>query len=117
MLFFSCEIGQRFTNAFDEIDDATIQLDWYLLPMNVKCALPIIMLATQKGMMIECFGSTVCNRETLKRVSIALENILKKFEQSSIQFSGFSQSILSFYGSSKTLQMNESLLHCTHCLN
>lgn len=75
MVFFSCEIGQRFTNAYDEVDDAINQLDWYLLPMKVQRVLPVIMMKSQKEWSIECFGSIACNRETFKKVCCIIEQI------------------------------------------
>lgn len=69
MVFFACEIGQRFTNAYDEIDSTINQMNWNDLPMEIKRILPIIMINTQQPFEIKCFGSTACSRDTFKRVS------------------------------------------------
>lgn len=73
MVLFSCEIGQRYSNAYEEIDNVVNQFDWYLFPLKIQRILPTIMMDTQQLYEIMCFGSTNCSRETFKRVS-ALKN-------------------------------------------
>ena len=69
MVFFACEIGERFSHAFDEIDDDIEQFDWNLFPMKIQRLLVTLMINTQQPFEIMCFGSTACIRETFKRVS------------------------------------------------
>lgn len=74
MVFFACEMGQQYSYAYDEIDGAINQLNWYLFPMKLQRMLPTIMMNMQQPFEIMCFGSTTCNRETFKRVSRQYEN-------------------------------------------
>lgn len=68
-LFVACELGQRASNAFDEINDVIGQFDWYLFPDELKKILPIIMQFAQRPVDVEFFGSISCSREVFKRVS------------------------------------------------
>lgn len=69
MVFFASEIGDRISNAYEEIDDEMGQLDWYSLPPKIQIFLPTIIINTQQPMFIKCFGSATCSRETFKKVS------------------------------------------------
>lgn len=64
-----CELGQRLTNAFEEINDEIWQMDWYLFPSQIQRMLPTIMNLTQKKVAFKCFGSIAGSRETFKKVS------------------------------------------------
>lgn len=68
--FSFCELGQRISNAFDEIDDVIAQLKWYLCPDELKRILPIIIINSQDPVALEYFGSTSCSRETFKKVCL-----------------------------------------------
>lgn len=68
LLFVTSEIGHRLHNAFDEIDDAICQLEWYQYPIEIQRILPLIMTYTQKPVVINFFGSFSCSREQFKRV-------------------------------------------------
>lgn len=72
MVFFACEIGQRFSNAYEKIDDQTGELNWYMLPMEIQRMLTTIMINTQQPIFVKCFGSTACSRETFKKVKLAI---------------------------------------------
>lgn len=63
------ELGQRGSNAFDEIADEFDKFNWYRFPNKIKRILPLIMVVTQKPVVIECFGSITCCRDVLKTVS------------------------------------------------
>lgn len=70
LAFFACELGQRITNAFADIDEVLlIELNWYSLPFPTKKMLPIIMSNTQRIVELKCFGSIVCGRDVFKKVS------------------------------------------------
>lgn len=70
LLFFACEIGQRFTSEVEDISDMIDRFEWYSFPAEVQRMLPIIINVAQKPVEIECFGKIVCLRETFKSVSI-----------------------------------------------
>lgn len=63
------ELGQRASNAFDEIADEFDNSAWYRFPNRIKRILPVIMVVIQKPVVIECFGSITCCRDVLKTVS------------------------------------------------
>lgn len=69
LVFFTCEIGQRFSSGFDNINDVIDQFDWYSFPVEIKKMLPIIIQMAQQQVAIECFGSIMCLRDTFKKVS------------------------------------------------
>lgn len=62
------KIGQRFSNAYEEIDDVIDQMDWNYLQLEMQQMMPIIIVNTQQPAFIKCFGSMVCSRETFKKV-------------------------------------------------
>lgn len=67
--FVFCELGERIESAFNGISFDIEQLDWYLLPAKVVKSLPIILINVQEPVVIKCFGSIPCARETYKKVS------------------------------------------------
>lgn len=76
-LFLVCDLGQRLSNAYDEIDFVINQLDWYQFPDEIRQVWPIIINMVQQSVEIRCFGSVSCNRETLKKVSLWMEKGFK----------------------------------------
>lgn len=68
-VFLSCEIGQRLTNAFNDITDRFERLDWYLFPTQIQRLLPTITMNTHVPIVIDCFGVVDGSREQFKRVS------------------------------------------------
>lgn len=70
LVFNACEISQRSCDALNEMDDDIGQLDWYLCPAGIQRMLPIIMVNSQQPVIIKCFGSIACSRETFKEVSV-----------------------------------------------
>lgn len=72
MLFGICELGQRFSGKCEEICDVLHQLRWYWIPFDTQQMLLTILLAAQKPIEIEIFGSISCNRNTFKEVTLKL---------------------------------------------
>lgn len=68
LVFISCELAERITDEFDNINDILDQSDWYLLPFKIRQLLPIVMINTQQSVYLQCFGGIPCNRETFKKV-------------------------------------------------
>lgn len=66
---FSCEFGQRLSEAFGEIEKVLVQLNWYLLPIEVQRMLPTIIIFSQKPLYVRFFGSISCHREQFQKVS------------------------------------------------
>lgn len=69
LLFTGTEICERVNRAFDKCSTAVEQLDWYRFPTKIQRIFPLILLITQQPIEITCFGGTICNRDTFKRVS------------------------------------------------
>lgn len=69
LVFLSCELSQRVTNQYEEINDLTKQFDWYLFPNEIKRILPIFMIGPQQSVEFYCFGTITSSRETFKKVN------------------------------------------------
>lgn len=67
-VFVICELCQRISDQYDELNDIFGQIKWYLFPMKIQRLLPLIVMSTQELVSIECFGSIACDRETSKKV-------------------------------------------------
>lgn len=72
--FIACEIGQQMNNAFNKIDFTLDQIDYYLFPIEIKRALPMIIVVAQQPVTLACFGDITCTRETFKSVSLMKSN-------------------------------------------
>lgn len=70
IIFIFCEIGERFKNSFDQINDEFDKLNWYLFPMDAMKMLSTIMIFTQKPVALNGFGGTQYNREQFKKVIV-----------------------------------------------
>lgn len=68
MMFTVCELCQRVTDSFDEINNRIMAFDWYKYPLKIQKLLPILLIGTQKPVVFECFGSISTLRETFKKV-------------------------------------------------
>lgn len=68
MVYFACELGQRLSIAYDDVENKVSKLDWYLLPMETQRMLPTLMCNTQKPFKVVCFGGISCERDTFKTV-------------------------------------------------
>ena len=69
LMFVICELGQRVSNAFDEIGDEFDKFNWYRFPNEINRLLPMLMAETQESVTLEVFGSLTCCRIVLKSVS------------------------------------------------
>lgn len=70
VMLLACELTQRSSDYFTNIEDIVVQWHWYLFPGEIKRLLPLILLVVQQPVEIECFGGIVCNRELYKKVCI-----------------------------------------------
>lgn len=68
LIFVVCELSQRVTNAFEDLNDVIAEFNWYLFPSKLKKMLPTIMIVAQQPIEFECFGSISCSREAFKKV-------------------------------------------------
>lgn len=83
LVFVACEISQRSCDALNEMDDDIGQLDWYMYPAEIQRMLPIIMENSQQPVIIKCFGSFPCSRETFKEVRVLFIIYIRKSELNS----------------------------------
>lgn len=70
-----CELGQRFSNAFQEFDLVINQLEWYSYPLIVQRMFPTLLINAHDPIVIKCFGSILCERDTFKRVRLILPKL------------------------------------------
>lgn len=68
-VLFTCELFQRVTDRFDEINDIVGQLDWYRFSHGIQKILPTLLINIQQPVFVVCFGKISCSRETFKKVS------------------------------------------------
>lgn len=70
LLFVACELGERVSNEFVELDDTICLFNWYKFPQNVCRDLPFIQMCTQQPVRINVFGKKIsCTREIFQKVS------------------------------------------------
>lgn len=76
----SCELCNRLSIGFDDINGIIDEFDWHLFPIRMKKALLIVMMNAQEPVEFSCFGSFSCNRDTFKKASHrdARENVKLK---------------------------------------
>lgn len=105
MEFFACEIGQRYTNAYDAVFDVINRFDWYLFPTKIHRMLPVIMIYTQRPIEILCFGSAASDRNTFKQVGLQHQSThlidLKQYSKLLINHVDYEQRILVLHDASK----------------
>lgn len=70
LVFTICEVGERVTIAFSEIDELIVLLDWYLFPKATWQILPIILTVAQKPVTFHGFGNISYTREAIKNVVV-----------------------------------------------
>lgn len=70
IMLFICELGQRLNNAFVEIGDEIELFQWNLFPIEIQKMLPTVLVATNRPIVLEFFGSISGTRETFKEVSL-----------------------------------------------
>lgn len=56
-------------NSFNEIDEMISAYDWYIFQMEIQRQLPMILMSTQRPVVLRGFGNIELSRDTLKRVS------------------------------------------------
>lgn len=79
-VFVLCELGQRITNRFEQLDDSFGQCNWYLFPIEMKKMFVITTAISQQPIFIRGYGNVFCSCETLKRVSLILNFLLGLFK-------------------------------------
>lgn len=68
-LFLACEIGQRLTDLFEDINEQLEGLNWYLFPLKMQQLLPILLINAQEEVVIGCYGAINCSRVQCQKVN------------------------------------------------
>lgn len=69
LLLFVCEIGHQFGRAFNEVDEVFMQINFYLLPLELQRILPMTIMYLQEPPVVRFFGSSSCTRKQFKKAS------------------------------------------------
>lgn len=79
IVFIACELCERLTIAYAELEQKIEQFEWYAFPIKAQRLLPILMLNAQQPITLQCFGGISTNREAFKKVHLwSSENSKKK---------------------------------------
>lgn len=68
-MFVACELGQRASNAFEEILEEFDNFNWYRFPLEISRSLPMIISVAQEPVALEVFASIAVCRDVLNSVS------------------------------------------------
>lgn len=66
-----CEVGERMSNIWVEIDDDINSIEWYLLSTDTRKSIITIMSFTQRPVILDGLGSISGSRELFKKVSLS----------------------------------------------
>ena len=67
-IFGLCELEERISNGFEEIERSFDQLRWYAFPVKSWKMLPTVFIATKFPIQFNVFGNIACSREDFKMV-------------------------------------------------
>lgn len=79
MNFLLCEMCERMTAHFDEVNDTIYQMDWYLFPTATQCMMPAIILMAQQPVEFLGYGNIPATRDTFKIVRLNPHVLNKDF--------------------------------------
>lgn len=68
-VFGVCELGEKISISFQEINIVLDELKWYLLPHKIRKFLPTILIVAQEPIGLNIFGTILCSRKTFQEVS------------------------------------------------
>lgn len=69
-VFINCELCQRITDSFEQINHRIKAFDWYSYPHEMQKLMPIILLGTQKRVYFKFFGDISNLRVTFRKVRL-----------------------------------------------
>lgn len=69
MVFIACELGQRLSNSFTNVENDLNQVDWYLLPVDQQRIWQMLITYAQEPIAVKFFGSVSCSRLQFRKVS------------------------------------------------
>lgn len=68
-IFFFCELSERITKQFVEVDEEICNSHWYKLPIDIQKMYPMIIIGSQKPVSLYGLGNIECSREAFKNVN------------------------------------------------
>lgn len=71
-MFVFCDLGEKLTKRFTEIDSAIYYCEWYTFPVDIQRLLPITMMAAQDAVLITGFANLSCTRQAFKKVEYSI---------------------------------------------
>lgn len=66
--FLICDLCGKMSNELDKVAEIIGEFDWYMFPIELQQQLPTVIINAHQSHGFVCFGSTLCNRETFKKV-------------------------------------------------
>lgn len=70
-MFVFCDLGERVSDQFSQVDNAIYFCDWYKFPKEMQRMLPIIMISSQEPVTLTGFANLSCTREAFKKVDFS----------------------------------------------
>lgn len=68
LVFIACEMGQKYSNGFNEIGKTFAEIDWYLLPEKTQRMLVVILIYLQEPNDFRFFGNISTSRTQFQKV-------------------------------------------------
>lgn len=86
-IFIFCDTSEYVSSHFRELDMYYL-CDWYAFPPVVQRMMPIIIVNTNKRVVINSYGNVLCTRQTFQNVRkrIFLQNVRKYFVSIFVSF-------------------------------
>lgn len=118
VLFVLCNFADDVSDRFERAN-IYVHCDWYKFPGEVQHLLPIIIINTQKSVVVKGFGNIDCTREQFKMVIHSIfHKILKKFTNEfiferitgQINFIGCAWCLVVLYDDALIFKVNEKTL-------
>lgn len=79
VVLICCELNQRSSDAFEQIEFTIDEWHWHLFPIEMQKMLLVIIANAQKPVEFECFGSITCSRTVFRKVSYSTDKAKKSF--------------------------------------
>lgn len=68
-IFAYCEMGERISGSFGEIENLVNEMDWHLFPIQTQRLMLMLLMGTQRSVKFMGYGNFPANRITMKSVS------------------------------------------------
>lgn len=68
-IFAYCEMGERISGSFGEIENLVNEMDWHLFPIQTQRLMLMLLMGTQRSVKFMGYGNFPANRIMVKSVS------------------------------------------------